>query len=272
MTTLISWFGRDSHGPASLYLAADSRITWGGSARWDRGRKLFASSRYGEIIGYCGDAFFPTQLLGQAKDFLDRELLYDAGATSEEKLTAIRLFIDRALETYTAVAFPEFDLVFASRTGVGLSCEFHLHRASLRAGSWSTIGPIALPSQSALLLNLGTGASAVTEEHRRWATSSSGGTSRAVFSAFHDAVMSGADDSSGGPPQLVGLYREGPARVFGYVRGGRRYVLGSEAPLSGGACGITWFNGTFERCDPLTGAKLPEAQRQPRPNDLRSRS
>ena len=95
---------------------------------------------------------------------------------------------------------------------------------------------------------------------------------RAVFSAFHDAIMSGADDSSGGPPQVVGLYREGPARVFGYVRGGRRYVLGSEAPLSGGACGITWFNGTFERCDPLTGAKLPEAQRQPRPNDLRSRS
>jgi hypothetical protein len=75
MTTLVAWLGVDSRGPASLYLASDSRITWGGSASWDRGRKLFACRQKPYLFGYCGEAFFPSQLLGQVTERIDANLL-----------------------------------------------------------------------------------------------------------------------------------------------------------------------------------------------------
>ena len=59
MTTLISWVGADQRGPASIRLAADSRISWSLSGseqkKWDFGKKLFASHSGPEIVGYCGD-------------------------------------------------------------------------------------------------------------------------------------------------------------------------------------------------------------------------
>jgi hypothetical protein len=52
MTSIVIWAGVDSHGPSSLYMAADSRITWGSMvhpallARGDetlgQGRRLLA--------------------------------------------------------------------------------------------------------------------------------------------------------------------------------------------------------------------------------------
>ena len=56
MTTLISWVGIDQRRPTSLYLASDSRISWGSQHhRWDVGRKLFSCKVSADIFGYCGD-------------------------------------------------------------------------------------------------------------------------------------------------------------------------------------------------------------------------
>ena len=275
VTTLVSWFGRDQRGPASIYIAADSRITWPAtphstSARWDRGRKVFASKLHPEMFGYCGDVLFPTQLLGQALDLLDRNLLIDVALPASEKVVLLRDFIDASLATYTAAMTLRFELVYASRGRHGMDSEFSLYRLVFDKGQWATTGPIQFPYESAMLLNLGSGSRSVESAHRDWQSSSSQGTSRAVFSAFCDALTSGRDLSSGGPPQLVGLRRIGPARVFGFVGDGKRYVLGSELVLPGGG-NFEWFNAGFERCDPSTLHPLPRAQRQPRPKDLPGR-
>ena len=60
MTSLLAWVGVDSRHLSSIYLASDSRISWGDVANWDFGRKLFASTKYPEIIGYVGDVLFPS--------------------------------------------------------------------------------------------------------------------------------------------------------------------------------------------------------------------
>jgi hypothetical protein len=71
MTTLVTWVGVDSRGPASLYLASDSRFTWQPGASWDFGCKLFTARRHPEILGYCGDVLFSSHALGQAVQLID---------------------------------------------------------------------------------------------------------------------------------------------------------------------------------------------------------
>ena len=42
MTLLVSWIGVDTHGPGSIYIAADSRISWTSGITYNYGRKVFA--------------------------------------------------------------------------------------------------------------------------------------------------------------------------------------------------------------------------------------
>lgn len=44
MTMLVSWIGVDTHGPSSVYIAADSRISWTQEHKFDFGKKVFAGS------------------------------------------------------------------------------------------------------------------------------------------------------------------------------------------------------------------------------------
>lgn len=57
MTSLVVWTGVDSRAPASIYLASDSRLSWDNGDTWDFGRKVFASHRYPDILGYYGEVF-----------------------------------------------------------------------------------------------------------------------------------------------------------------------------------------------------------------------
>jgi hypothetical protein len=65
MTLLVSWAGVDTHGTASAYIAADSRISWGNPAVFDHGRKVYALRSSPDILGYCGDVLFPAIVLSQ---------------------------------------------------------------------------------------------------------------------------------------------------------------------------------------------------------------
>src|SRR5271170_6900147 len=94
MTSLVAWVGADSRGPASLNIAADSRITWSsaGSAacRWDHGKKIFASSAAPLVIGFVGDVQFPALMLPAIVDRVDRGVFRADGSTVEGIVTAIR--------------------------------------------------------------------------------------------------------------------------------------------------------------------------------------
>ena len=89
MTLIVSWAGVDSRSPSSLYIASDSRITWG-KKHFDQGKKVFACKSHPDIFGYCGDVLFPLMILNQIVDSIDSGLLYSADWNYRKKTEKVR--------------------------------------------------------------------------------------------------------------------------------------------------------------------------------------
>lgn len=268
MTSLIAWIAVDSRGPSSAYFASDSRITWSGKQPWDHGRKLFASSKYPHILGYCGNVLFPTQILGQIIDMIDANLLVDLGDNIDTCVHKIMSVVSNAYQTYHEPESQGFEILYCMREGQGMSSKFHIRKIKFEPPTSSYISRIDLPAQSDVVTILGSGTPSIDAALRRWKSSDVGGTSRAIFSAFCDSLRSCADQLSGGPPQLVGLFRIQSARAFGIIKEGRRHFYGLEANETSRLDDIRWYNELLEICDPHTFAVKSGAQRQPRPRGL----
>jgi hypothetical protein len=74
MTSLAAWPGIDSRGLSTLYIVADSGISWSGSSdRWEFGAKVFASPLTPDIFGFYGDVLVPSMVLPRLVEgpFLD---------------------------------------------------------------------------------------------------------------------------------------------------------------------------------------------------------
>jgi hypothetical protein len=268
MTSLIGWIGVDSHGAASAYFASDSRISWPGAVSWDHGRKLFACRRYPHILGYCGDVLFPTQTLSQVTELIDAGLLTSLSDNVDEYTEQIVSIISSALNTYPSAAKQKFDLLYCMREGERVPSLFHLRQITFDPSANPYILSIKIPDRSGAVAVLGSGSQSVSARLDKWASSDVGGTSRAVFSAFCDSLRSGADPRSGGPPQLVGLWRKSQPRTFGMIWQQRRYFYGMEVGATETASDVCWYNELFEVCSPDTLARKPDAQPQPRPRGI----
>ncbi len=274
MTTLIAWTGADQRGrneyrPASVYFAADSRITWTVTAdKWDCGRKLFASRDEPHLLGYCGDVLFPTQVLGRMIDRMDHGLMFPLGASPNERLDSVVNSLIDPLSRYPSSVPANFSLLYATREGKGTACSFHVWQIDFQKAVVQRVIQLPMPTKSGLLVPLGTGRHAFLQTLKRWRASEVGGTSRAFYSAFAQALADGSDPGSGGPPQLIGLYRQDGGRSFGTVWQGKRYFLGEEIEDDIQEAPVQWHNELFEICDPQTLARKADAQPQPRPRTL----
>jgi len=252
-----------------VYFASDSRLTWNNLGAWDHGRKLFVARQYPHLLGYCGDAMFPTHTLSQVVEMIDLGLLADAEGNVDSCLERIMQVLSCALETYPSSLKQAFEVVYATREGMGVGCRFHLRLISYDKGPTLRSEVIDLPAKSGAVKILGSGQANVRLHLARWESSEVKETSRAVFSAFSDALRESSDRASSGPPQLTGLYRVGGGRTFGVVWNGRRYFYGTEVQSEKSTQSIKWHNDLFEICDPLTLRRRHGAQPQPRPTRLR---
>jgi hypothetical protein len=251
-----------------VYLASDSRLSWSDTVVWDGGRKLFAARTKPHIFGYCGEVLFPTQVLSQLVEMIDYGLLdaeHDRPDVWNDRVVEV---IVRALRSYPASAAANFELVHAMREGVGLSASFHVHAVTFRGNSVQSTSPLAVPQASAVINVRGSGAEAFKAHLHQWQQSDVKGTSRAVFSALTDTLRAGADPRSGGPPQLIGLYRAGGGRTFGVISGHQRFWYGTPVADFPTGKAVQWHNDLFEVCDPLTVARHADAQPQPRPRGV----
>ncbi|WP_163749558.1 hypothetical protein [Mycolicibacterium helvum] len=159
-------------------------------------------------------------------------------------------------------------IVIASRSGERTS-DFALSVLSYSAikRDWK-MRHVSMPERSSALAIAGTGANTVRASLELWDANETSGTSRAVFSAFCEALEGGEDPSSGGPPQLVGLHRIGSGKTFGVVFGGQRFLSGADVHTqeSKEAGAFEWFNNLFELTDPLNKKRRAGAQvHKPRP-------
>lgn len=228
---------------------------------WDYGQKTFASRRYPDIAGYWGDVLFPIVALSQHFSNLDAGI-GEGSATSAD----LRF---KGLEQALRISFGDlpqnqrraFTIVHVSRDGSGMDASFEMRGLSWSPSTSWTREEMALPSNSAAVRLGGSGARATKLRLHTWEQSKHGGTSRAVFSAFVDGLTSGGDPHTGGPPQLVGLYRIDNGRSIGTVVGSRRYLHGASVTAERSSDQIEWRNELFERLDGRTKKRLKGAQR-----------
>lgn len=265
MTSLASWAAVDSRDTASIYLVSDSRLSWPSrkSATWDYGRKLFASKKSADIFGYCGQALFPSLVLSQITDLIDRGAIFGQARSCNEKSNRIINIIETSFESYPQKEGVQ--ILHCSREESGMQSEFCLYEVSWSQRRKWQRNEIEMPDSSEHLLTLGSGKEAVRNHVAKWENSDACETSRSVFAAFCDSLLCDDDPLSGGAPQLVGLYRKGPGRTFGIVYKSERYVHGLPINQEFDVDVYDWRNELFELCDPHTMKRKPDAQPQPRP-------
>lgn len=276
MTTLISWLGVDSRSPSSIYLASDSRISWGGKQCWDTGRKLFASRTMPEIFGYCGDVTFPIQVLGQIIEQIDNGLLFAIDEKYKSKLNKIFLLIKNSFLALPLEQQRNFEILYVSRISSRMSAKFLISRIYLTKNKKIEIENLVTPKKSDLIIRSGSGETAMKHSYNEWVDSikkdpeNRTRTSRNIFSAFCDSLIRKENPLSGGSPQLVGLYRVGVAKTIGIIYEGKRYLNGQEVKNHIQLDNVEWRNILFERCGGNSMHLLQGAQAQPRPKHIKS--
>jgi hypothetical protein len=276
MTTLASWAALDSRGVASLYLVSDSRFTNSitGKVHTDSGQKVHVCLHEPHLFGFCGWVYFPATAIGSLVTEIDRGALFspndDLDVRQKKVVGFLRARFHDMLRTPHGKLTSGFNILHAAREGIGLKSTFRLwiiHWSSAR--NWH-VSEIPMPEYSKLLYEDGSGATALRIENANWQRSDVSRTSRAVFSAFCDALAIGLDPYSGGAPQLGGLFRKSEGKYFGVIYRDNRYLKGQHVARESIPDDIEWFNGTFERADPIMMTRLRTAQRQPRPWPSRS--
>lgn len=266
MTLLLSWLGVDSRAPASIYIASDSRISWPGITSWDYGRKVFAFKNHPDILGYCGDVFFPSQVLSQIVDIGDQGLLFDNDSPCKAKFEAIKEKVIQIFSSYPSdqqnIMGDSLSILHASRD---IKKQFFCHLIEWTRGKGWSGREAKFSDYSDQLMVLGSGRTEFLRKFEEYWKSENKKTSRAVFHCFCDTLSSIKDQYCGGTPQLVGLYRIENAKSFGIIHSKRRYFLGVDITNLKNFNHIDWRNELFERCDGYSMKRLKGAQSQPNP-------
>jgi hypothetical protein len=268
MTLLVSWTGVDTHGTASAYIAADSRISWSNLGNFDHGRKVFAFRCSPDILGYCGDVVFPTIVLSQIIEMADRGLLFSATSSCKERFEAIKEKLVQQFKRYPRMVkeIPDITLqvLHISRDPTN-NFKFACWMIEWnRKNGWAGKN-ITLPTSSDVLFSLGSGANEFNKNFKdRYEKGPDKGTSRCVFHCFCDTLLNIKDKHCGGAPQLVGLYRKpnSPGIAYGIIYNKNRTFLGAPIDKNVDFTGIEWRNDLFERCDGRTMKKFEGAQSQ----------
>ena len=267
MTLLISWIGVDEKKEgkeiSSIYIASDSRYTWGNSKRFDLGIKVFGSTKYPEIFGFCGDVLFPAMILGQIIPQIDNGILIEPNDTCEMKNGKIFGFIKSSFDTYPKefLANDTFTILHATR----FKKEFKLFKTTFGASRFLTNELLELPKVSTVVFKGGSGETEFKNKWEHWDNPKHNNyrTSRAVYHCLSETLKNITDPRTGGLPQIVGLYRIENMRLFGIVENEKKYIYGKESSEDINSESIEWRNENFERMNPETLKILEGAQRQP---------
>lgn len=264
MTSLIAWVAEASDSPSGLYIASDSRLSWGErkdrppTHTWDYGKKLFASKQEPLIVGYTGDVLFVTLALSQLMEVIDAGMFFADGTTVSERTQQIGEYLD------SLRPFPEENsstIICGWRTGRSNASTVSVFQLDIPRSGATSVSALNFSTSTPIVYIGGSGRPSVEKWTDIWFDGLGKKLSRAVFSGFADAVASSEDGRTGGAVQLVGLYRAGAARLHATFRKGRGAALaGMPMARIGAGVSMEFRNELFERTD-RNGARLPKAQR-----------
>lgn len=270
MTTLISWIAYDQTGPASLYVASDSRYSWGKEASWDSGRKVYFSSKYPDILGFCGDVVFCSQVISQVISYIDTCDIFEQQSNCDSRFQLVYKLVQRNFGNYpTYYALDSFQIVYATRE---TKRSFHVYliswiKSKPKGGNW-TFKKLSLPEKTGLIESLGSGSTSYNTHYTNsYIQSDIARLSRSYYASLCSHIASGIDPSTGGPVQLAGLFNIGSAKAHGVISMGRRYLYGMEVDPHESINSVRWVNDQFENCDGNSIQRFAEAQIQPLPRN-----
>lgn len=270
MTMMASWVACDPHGISSAYIVSDSRITWDKTTYYDYGKKVFASSLYPELFGYAGDVLFPSIVLSQILELIDRGILLTKKMSCSEKNSLVFEKICESLSKYPDIMGnnPVHIMHISRETEFSGYPSFHQYILKWSQKSGFSQEEFILPAQSGLTHVMGTGRTVFYSNYERYQKGPNTNTSRNIFHCFIDTLSNVKDYACGGSPQLVGLYRKpGTAgKNYGIIYDKKRYFLGMEVPREVSHENfdhVEWRNENFELCSGETKRILPDAVNQP---------
>jgi hypothetical protein len=278
MTTLQSWISYSDTGespdlPRAVYLASDSRITWGQSdRRWEAGRKVFAPNFEPHLFGFCGDVVLPALIIGQVVSAIDAGVLFGREATGNERHEAVLRAVERGVASAIMTPTMDFSIHHVYREKNWPQTHFRawtiFYSSNQRSCKSQELGML---SKTGVVGAYGSGRKSAEAHHDLWQATESAGRSRAILSAFCDSIRSGKDPLSGGPPQLAALYTKGAPVQIGMFFEGRRYLNGLELEVGPNLTNAEWRDCLGQVINPETGGVIEGARRFGRPTKLTSK-
>ncbi|MHB1677814.1 MAG: hypothetical protein ACYCSS_09795 [Sulfuriferula sp.] len=259
MTSVIAWLAVDSRQPTALYFASDSRITINGRLVNDCTKKLFVPHNSVETFAFSGDVAFASTSLDKLCRSIEADCIPCGLGTSPYGRTEwICDFLQSELSAAAEKPAYNTTILHGSRHSWGAKASFTLHALTVQKGNDSLeIEELFVDlKQSSYIEICGSG-----RLHVRSAVGATvkvaGNYSRAYFAGFCESVMSGNDELSGGPVQLVGVGCKSYAQHFGVVSPSGAFFQGMPQGVKEG---VKWRNFSFEEVT-HTGALLDGAQR-----------
>ena len=265
MTLVVAWAGFDDKSRhrrkvSSLYIAADSRINWKGTSRYDGHQKVFASVKHPEIFGFCGDVTFCNMAISQILAKIDSDILF--GPDEQYKSEVVAKEMQRMLSKYPNIGgIANSEIIYGTR----IAKEFHffLYRFKNRevvVSEW--------PITEEKVRKIYFGGSGKDSFNSNWIDvdhekDNNHLTTRNVYHCVARTVEQCADSQVGGVSQLVGLYRGGNGRQFGIVKDGDYYFGGQPCKDLANLTNVEWRNENFERVDVVNGKLVAGAHPQP---------
>jgi len=262
MTTLISWAGVDNRGISALYLASDSRFTFG-QKHWDNGQKIFSSSKFPEMLGYCGDVLLSINIISVLLNLIDSEIIFLNKESPQNKIKKISEYIEEKFKDYNKTM--DTTIVYIIRNNE----EFFYYEIhySTNCKKWGySKKELESLEKSSLISAYGSGKSYFEKYLESLGKIDTVNTSRHYYNALYDILLASKDKFSGGAPQISVLYRgiHIPKNI-GIVFNSSKYYLGAQITGEFLYNSLEWRNENFERVCPDSFELLEGAQRQPRP-------
>ena len=266
MTTLIAWKGYDGNGISSVYLASDSRFTWGNTMSCDCGQKIFASKKSPELIGYCGDALFATNIINTLTYLIDEEVIYSRDSSASEKNLAVYSYIVEKFSNYPKVMDTTLIHIIKEERR---SFSYYEMKYSHNNKVWSN-NEVSLDDKSSLINAYGSGKDSYMRRLSSYINADLVNTSRFFYMVLCEVLAEGLDSCSGGSPQLSVLYSGNKShQAIGVIWNNSRFLNGIRIDNDYDNKKIEWFNESFERYKHDEMNLVDGAQRQPWPKNMK---
>jgi hypothetical protein len=266
MTLLVAWTGIDSRSPASVYIATDSRVSWGKEDHFDNSNKTFALRQFPAILGYCGDSLSSQMLISQAIAVIEAIPEYKRTKLEDLVDIFIRLIVRNYKQYPAKLTTGSFTVVICGKSTISSAGDFECFRIDSNFNK-TTKTKLSFPSVSGPIVVAGSGKNEFESQYekRQVTDNPNKSTSRDVFHSFYQTISQSKNYSVGPIPQIVSVIRKPNTggTHCGVVVEEKRYISGQLIDRDIAPLGLQWFNDNFEITNPHTKQREFDAQVQP---------